>query len=490
MAMAVVGLLTMTTAAFAAPSISPKTITAVLFPGQSLTVEKTVVTPAIPPTPDIYFLADTTGSMGLAIGNVQAEAAAVLAAIKAIQPEAAFGAGDYKDFPYDPYAFKNAAPIADDDGVAALAAIAGWTAGGGADGPEAQFYALDQLTTLGGWRAEASAKIVVWFGDWPAHDQVCAAISGLAYDISEASLTAKLLAEEVTVIAISTTTGLPEGLDGAPAPYSYDYGVCGAPGGAPGQATRIAAATGGVHLTNVAPADIAAAILAGLKAVEVNVSMASTCEWPIATMFTPSVATKPSGDPVPFLEAITVAADAPGGTYTCRDYAKINGQPMVDAAGAVIYESKTIKVPEGFLTGGGQILKDGGGVSFGGNVGYLADFSIVGQWHVNDPATKLIMHSTSIDSLQFFVTAGEGPYPPDANANTALFDGTARVKVGNAKWVETCTFTAYARDQGEPAFAGDPDGFGIRIVCGANVYTYGRAPLDTGNLQIHSGLKD
>jgi hypothetical protein len=185
-----------------------------------------------------------------------------------------------------------------------------------------------------------------------------------------------------------------------------------------------------------------------------------------------------------FTETISVAGDAPGGTYNCTDYVYFNGvkQDFV--------ETKTIKVPEGFLTGGGQILKTKGpGVSFGGNVGFLEDFSIVGQWQVNDPAKKLIMHSTAITELQFLMVEGEGPYPPDANANVAVFSGTAKVKVGPGKWMEGCTFTAYARDQGEPAFEGDPDGFGIRIVCGAKVYSYGRAPLDAGNLQIHSGVK-
>jgi hypothetical protein len=259
--------------------------------------------------------------------------------------------------------------------------------------------------------------------------------------------------------------------------------------GAGGELDYLASMTGGsVQPLGSDGANIAAAILAGLQAVEVDVSMASTCEWPISTKFMPAVATAPSGDPVFFDETITVDPMAPGGTYVCRDYALINGEPMVDATGAVIYEMKTIKVPEGYLTGGGQILKDSAGVSFGGNVGFLADFSIVGQWHVNDPARKLIMHSTSIDALQFFMTGGEGPYPPDANANFALFNGMARVKVGKTAWKD-CEFAAAAWDKGEPAQAGEPDRFGMSIVCGATVYTYFDTPLSTGNLQIHSGVK-
>jgi hypothetical protein len=40
-------------------------------------VSKTVHTPTIPPTPDIVFLSDTTGSMGGVIAGVQANITSV-----------------------------------------------------------------------------------------------------------------------------------------------------------------------------------------------------------------------------------------------------------------------------------------------------------------------------------------------------------------------------------------------------------------------------
>ena len=243
------------------PGVEPKTVSdSMLIPGEFVVASKTVTTPAIAPKPDIYFLADTTGSMGGAIANVRANAATILSQVAAQANDPQFGAGNYKDFPYDPYAFRNNAVI---DGQApALAAINNWSAGGGADGPEAQLYALDQIAEgIPGWRT-GSTKIVVWFGDWPGHDPVCSAISGLPYDITEASVTSKLVAAGIRVIAISVTSGA--GLDLDPRPYSSDYyAYCGTPGGTAGQATRIAAATGGVHLQNVTPGDVAAALLSG-----------------------------------------------------------------------------------------------------------------------------------------------------------------------------------------------------------------------------------
>jgi hypothetical protein len=331
----------------AQPGITPPAVEALIFPGESLDVNKTVTTPEIPPTPDIYFLADSTGSMGPAIANVQANATAILSAVAAVTTDPQFGAGDYKDFfgLGSTYAFNNAAPIAADAGASALAAIAAWSAGGGGDGSEAQFFALDQLGEgVANWRAD-SAKIVVWFGDWPGHDPVCDALTGLGYDIDEASLTAKLVAAEIRVIAVSTTTGPAAGLDDDPTTSAIDYsGTC-AINGTAGQASRIAAATGGVALLNVPPEEVTNAILAGLQLLPAEVSMASDCTDPISTTFAPASQVVTSGDDAVFLETISVAADAAGGTYTCRDWALINGEPLTDAAGNIIYEDKTIHVP-------------------------------------------------------------------------------------------------------------------------------------------------
>jgi hypothetical protein len=52
-----------------------------------------------------------------------------------------------------------------------------------------------------------------------------------------------------------------------------------------------------------------------------------------------------SGSDALFVETISVAAGAAGGTYSCKDWALINGEPMKDAAGAIVYENKTIHVP-------------------------------------------------------------------------------------------------------------------------------------------------
>jgi hypothetical protein len=199
--------------------------------------------------------------MGSHIAAVQAGANQILNDLAALGIDIAYGVGSYNDFPGPPtLAFQH--QLSPTSSTAAVtAAIGTWAASGGGDYPEGQLFALDQLAvppggTIG-WRAGAE-RIIVWFGDAPAHDPVCSAISGLSYTITEATATAKLVAEQITVLAISVTT---PGLDDNPAPSSFDYNAaCGAPGGTAGQGTRIANATGGIFVTGINPSTIVSTI--------------------------------------------------------------------------------------------------------------------------------------------------------------------------------------------------------------------------------------
>lgn len=505
--------------------IAPSSVEATLFPGESLEVEKCVEVPLIPPKPDIYFLADTTGSMGPVISAVQSDIASVMSTISTLDPTAEFGAGNYKDFPYDAYAFSNDAPAAPDDGLGgnpdASDAIAAWTAGGGVDGPEGQLFALDQIADAGDPTGitfrPAAEKIVVWFGDAPGHDPVCSAISGLGYDITEASATAKLVAGGVKVIAISVVTAsgafFPAALDDDPTAFGGNYAAaCGTEGGATGQATRIAAATGGVHLTGVNPSDIASAILFAIGSVSVTVEMHSTCSDPITTTFDPASQTVSSGGVASFVETISVAATAPGGTYECDDFATIDGERLLNEDGQVALEHKTIKVPEGFMTGVGQIVNGKGStakkISFGGNVGFLADFSLVGQWETNFhnvAGTALDgkkFHSTSFTELQFYKDSGPGPNPPPANANVGRFTA-----IGRLDNVDGYTLKFCLADRGEGGRLRDSARLQLFNPGGTLIYDsyasgdYGsqdntltgvctnRYKLSGGNFQVHSSLK-
>jgi hypothetical protein len=103
----------------------------------------------------------------------------------------------------------------------------------------------------------------VWFGDAPSHDPICTAVSG-APTVTEASATANLVGQSITVLAISTAT---PGLDDDPTANADGYGgLCGAPGGMPGQATRITNATGGTLATGINAGNIVNTIINLVKA--------------------------------------------------------------------------------------------------------------------------------------------------------------------------------------------------------------------------------
>ena len=73
-------------AAYAAPGVTPTSVTAIRLPGQTLVVAKSVETSPIPPQPDIVFLADTTGSMDGAIANVRTNATSIMNSVRRTSP--------------------------------------------------------------------------------------------------------------------------------------------------------------------------------------------------------------------------------------------------------------------------------------------------------------------------------------------------------------------------------------------------------------------
>ncbi len=258
----------------------------------------------IPPKADVYLLADTTGSM---------------------QPQLA--------------------PTTDITAV--TTAVNTWSAADGSDIPEGQLFALQQVADPAiGWRP-GSKRILVWFGDAPGHDPVCAAISGAAADVTEATATAALVGAQITVVAISTDTGTPGALDGDPTAGSTDYGVC-TVGGSPGQATRIAAATpGGSHTTGVDATTMIATLVSLISAAVHNIN---------------HLVLQPTGAIAPFVTAIAPASydSLPGdvdhtlpfevtwtGVRDCADEDQVfTGSLDVVADGAIVASKPvTITVP-------------------------------------------------------------------------------------------------------------------------------------------------
>ncbi len=228
--------------------------TATEFGTHIVKVSKTLVVEKGTPTTakgDIFFLADTTGSMGSAIASVRTGASNILT------KTAAFGdinwaVGEYKDFPTYPWGGTSDFPFKLNTALTSTQAdvqtgINAWSASGGADGPESNLYALQQAATTTSWRT-GSRRFLVQFGDIFGHDPDPG--SGDAYTPgypgpTEAVATAALTGNNVTLLALNVGYGQ---LDNT------------------GQATRMTAATGGTLYNGIDPDEVADKILAALEA--------------------------------------------------------------------------------------------------------------------------------------------------------------------------------------------------------------------------------
>jgi uncharacterized repeat protein (TIGR01451 family) len=302
--------------------VSPNPYATTILSGSSATVEKNVVTPAIPPKVDILFLADTTGSMTGAIDNVKTNSASILDSVRGAQPDSQFGAAQYRDFDCsDPFAYQLTQAITANL-TDAENGIDAWSIGNGCDTPEAQ---LDALFTIATDPATAfrpgSTRIVVWFGDATGHDP--SAGHTIIPNPPGGDVIPALKAAGITVIAIPVNAG-GDGLDNT------------------GQATAIANATGGQVLPTTNPNDVANAILAGLQNLPVTVTPVETCDSGLTASFDAASKSGTSGGTFTFQETLTVAANAPdGGTLQCNVDFQLNG--VANAAGFV--QQVNIDVP-------------------------------------------------------------------------------------------------------------------------------------------------
>lgn len=101
---------------------------------------------------DVYFLMDTTGSMGSSITSLRGGIASLIPMIRAVIPNTWFGLGEFRDYPTSPYGGGSDRPYANfqdltDDTAAAISATSRYTPSGGADGAESHIPALSAVAT-------------------------------------------------------------------------------------------------------------------------------------------------------------------------------------------------------------------------------------------------------------------------------------------------------------------------------------------------------
>ena len=154
-----------------AQSITQSTVTDTMNVGQTITIHKTITLGASGANlVDLFFLADNTGSMGGIIANAQAGASAILGGLPA-GINYNFGVGRYFGDPIEGVAPSVAysTQVGLTTSTAAVqTGINNWIASGGGDLPEANFYALQQVSNTTSWRT-GSQRLIVWFGDAYSH---------------------------------------------------------------------------------------------------------------------------------------------------------------------------------------------------------------------------------------------------------------------------------------------------------------------------------
>ncbi len=259
----------------------------------SAPILKTVATPPIPPKPDIVFLADTTGSMGPAIANVQANISAIMTSVNGSVSDAQFGAAQYRDEGDSPLFNIDQAVTANTTNV--NTAVGTWVAGGGGDTPEGWINALFEIgTNPGVGFRSGSTRIVVMFGDASSHDP--------SNGHTQADAITALNAVGVRVIAVNVNSGFGDGLN-----FS-------------GQATAVTDATSGVFFPSATADEVSDKILEGLGNLPVTVSwLVDGCAPNVDVLLAPASQTVTSGDDASFTETIGVANDPSlmGTTQSC-----------------------------------------------------------------------------------------------------------------------------------------------------------------------------
>lgn len=321
----------LSTLAFA--GVDPEITTAVLAPGESTTVTKTVTLPEDTPKLDLVLLVDLSGSYYDDLPNIKSLAEPLANAIRASVPDSQFALATFIDFPLGvwgspgDYAYQ-----LDQDLTADIdtwnTAVQGMDLGSGDDWPESQYEGLFQAVTgLGNdvngdgdyddtstgdiaqyldvsFRADAT-RVIAITTDAPFRDSD----SELTYPGAGGDATlAAVLGAGVKIVAIQ-----------APEWDAYYNPTLTA------QMEELTDATGGAHLTTSATsAELATAVLAGLEALTYTVSAEADDACVLDLSWTPDEHEDVEGGAsVSFVESIGVPVDIdeddlePGGYATC-----------------------------------------------------------------------------------------------------------------------------------------------------------------------------
>ncbi|MFF5565176.1 VWA domain-containing protein [Streptomyces sp. NPDC012623] len=284
-----------------------------LDPGATLPVAKRVLTPVIPPKPDIVLLVDGTYSMATPIERLQEELPEITEEVLAAQPDSRFAVATYGDQEVDADTDEvytvlqglTSDPVAVKAGVDRLDNHRGQYSMGPA---EDWINALWEIAHGSGGETvfrEDASPIVVLIGDASSHNP--------SMDHYLDDTIPALRNAGVRVVGVDLESTLGDGLNG-----TGDAGVPGQkdiPPIDPGQADRIIRETNGKMVQGVDQDAVVAAILEGLRDLPTAVGhQLDACDPALTVTLDPPTRTVDSGQVAAFDETIQVAEDAPQGT--------------------------------------------------------------------------------------------------------------------------------------------------------------------------------
>jgi hypothetical protein len=338
-------------------SLTPASSTLTLGAGASATISKTLHLNASPPKADVVIAVDTTGSMGTAISQAQADAAAFVDGIKAQIPAARFGVVDFRDYAFSPFGGTGDFPYmlrqaltTDTDSV--QAALNAMVAGGGGDFPESYnrvIYESYSDAALG--RDTSAPGFLVMLGDDFPHD------AGLATDFPACPN------KPPTDPGPDATVGTPDDLptkkvaDGAKANHvNVSYVQYNNVAGIAPCWSQITTYTGGQQVTRSDTASLATQIVnlinqnaARIDEVDFTVSPVAPEGFNFGSWvdFTPPPKYGPFTAPidVPFDETVTVPAGTAPGTYQFVVHAVADGATRADESVTVNVTNQVVSNP-------------------------------------------------------------------------------------------------------------------------------------------------
>ena len=338
----------------AADSVTPSTVTLTLAPGASWKTSQTLHLDALPPKADVVLAVDTTGSMGAAIADAEADAISIVNRVKSSITGARFAVVDFKDYPFAPFGSASDYPYKlvsglTGDATAVEAAMNTMSAGGGNDLPESfnrVFFEAysdttphgDEVTPYLAYDPNAPRFLIVLGDDIP-HDTTQNATFSACQNTSVTDP-----GRDATV-GTSDDLRTKQTLDGLKANNTnvsfVTYNPGGGTAGTPECHAQMAAYTGGLQATHGATDSLADEIVTLVKqaaakvdAVELDIepnegTPASVASW---VTFSPPGPYGPFTAPrdIPYEMKITVPVGTSAGTYEFRVRAVADGSSRAE----------------------------------------------------------------------------------------------------------------------------------------------------------------